>query len=106
MRTNSLPLAILLLTVGIVAKRLALSVRSVRTLIALGHLPIVRVSSRAIRVSEADLTAFIAARRQEARGPPKRKRPRESDPGGGSESTTRPDVVNEDNRSASEESQP
>ena len=52
-----------LLSVEEVARRLALSVRSVRTLIALGKLPVVRVSVRAIRVAEADLVAFIEARR-------------------------------------------
>ena len=46
-----------------VARRMALSIRSVRTLIALGKLPVVRVGSRAIRVAEADLAAFIEARR-------------------------------------------
>jgi len=52
-----------LLSIQEVARRMALSIRSVRTLIALGKLPVVRVGSRAIRVAEADLAAFIEARR-------------------------------------------
>ena len=52
-----------LLLISIVAERMALSERSVRTLIALGKLPVVRVGARAVRVLETDLEAFIAARR-------------------------------------------
>lgn len=52
-----------LLKIDEVARRLALSVRSVRTLIALGKLPVVRISTRAVRITEPDLAAFIAARR-------------------------------------------
>jgi excisionase family DNA binding protein len=52
-----------LLTVADVALRLALSVRTVRTLVALGKLPIVRVGARAVRIADADLVAFVAERR-------------------------------------------
>ena len=52
-----------LLTIPDVARRLALSIRSVRTLIALGKLPVVRVSTRAVRITESDLAAFVAERR-------------------------------------------
>jgi excisionase family DNA binding protein len=52
-----------LLPIEEVARRLALSIRSVRTLIALGKLPVIRVGARAIRVAESDLVAFIEARR-------------------------------------------
>jgi excisionase family DNA binding protein len=66
MRADPLPLSSSspqLLTVADAARRLALSIRSVRTQIALGKLPVVRVSARAVRVMEADLAAFVAARR-------------------------------------------
>jgi len=52
-----------LMTIPDVAERTALSVRTIRTLIALGKLPVIRVSTRAVRVAESDLCAFIAARR-------------------------------------------
>ena len=52
-----------LLPIQEVARRLALSIRSVRTLIALGKLPVIRVGARAVRVAESDLAAFIEARR-------------------------------------------
>ena len=52
-----------LLPIQKVTRRMALSIRSVRTLIALGKLPVIRVGARAIRVAEADLAAFIEARR-------------------------------------------
>jgi excisionase family DNA binding protein len=52
-----------LLVIEEVARRLALSIRTVRTLIALGKLPVIRVGARAIRIAESDLAAFIEARR-------------------------------------------
>ena len=52
-----------LLPIQEVARRTALSIRSVRTLIALGKLPVVRVGARAVRVAESDLAVFIEARR-------------------------------------------
>jgi len=62
-RNRAMNDAIQLLPIADVARRLALSVRSVRTLIALGKLPAIRVSTRAVRVAESDLCTFIAARR-------------------------------------------
>jgi len=52
-----------LLRVETVAQLLSLSVRSVRALISLGKLPVVRLSARAVRVEESALVAFITARR-------------------------------------------
>lgn len=53
-------------TVAEVADQLAVSVRTVRTLIALGELAVIRVGARAIRVAESDLAAFIESRRKGA----------------------------------------
>jgi len=113
MGADSLPPALLLLTVEAVAKTLGVSVRSVRTLIALGELPVVRVGARAIRIAETDLAAFIQVRRREARpkggshrrtvfavdGPRHQgEQPREP-VSGGDGSATRPVEVNGDDRS-------
>jgi excisionase family DNA binding protein len=63
MPTDAPPPVGRLLRVESVAQLLSLSVRSVRALISLGKLPVVRLSARAIRVEESALLAFIAARR-------------------------------------------
>jgi excisionase family DNA binding protein len=47
---------------GAVARRLDVSVRTVRRLIAAGELPVHRIG-RAVRVSADDLARFLAARR-------------------------------------------
>ena len=52
-----------LLTLAQVAERLTLSPRSVRVLLARGVLPVVQLTTRRRAVSEADLVAWIAARR-------------------------------------------
>ena len=52
-----------LLTVARVAQVLALSERSVRSLIAEGSLPVIRVGARAVRVHPEDLAGFIDGRR-------------------------------------------
>lgn len=52
-----------LLTVLQVAERLQTSQRTIRRAIAAGELAVHRIGS-SIRVSEADLAAFLAARRQ------------------------------------------
>ena len=52
-----------LLTAAEVAEALALSERSVRSLIAQGALPVVRVGARAVRVHPDDLQRFIQERR-------------------------------------------
>ena len=52
-----------LLTVARVAQVLALSERSVRSLIAEGSLPVIRVGTRAVRVHPEDLAGFIDGRR-------------------------------------------
>ena len=120
MGANALPLALLLLTVETVAEVLHLSVRSVRTLIALGELPVVRVGARAIRVLQADLTDFIERRRNAARsktrsrGPPeaavgdgrKKKRPHELVSGDENGSSARPIELNGGDRIANKELRP
>jgi len=55
----------ILLSVGEVAERLSISVRSVRALIQVGALPTVRVTARRIAIDESDLAAYVAARRTE-----------------------------------------
>ena len=52
-----------LLTIARVAQVLALSERSVRSLIAEGSLPVIRVGARAVRVHPEDLAGFIDGRR-------------------------------------------
>lgn len=52
-----------MLTVRQVAERLQASERTVRRAIASGELAVHRIGA-AVRVSEADLAAFLAARRQ------------------------------------------
>ncbi len=52
-----------LLTVARVAGVLALSERSVRTLIAQRALPVIRVGARAVRIHPDDLQKFIEERR-------------------------------------------
>jgi excisionase family DNA binding protein len=59
--------SIRLLSVREAAERLTISPRSLRTLIALGKLPVVRVTARRVAIAESDLAAFIAARRSPAR---------------------------------------
>jgi excisionase family DNA binding protein len=61
---SSEPLPDRLLTLREVAAYLRYSVRSVRRLIAVGRLPVVRLG-RAIRVRRCDLEAFVASCRQE-----------------------------------------
>ena len=62
-----------LLTVAQAAEALALSERSIRSLIAAGSLPIVRVGARGVRVHPEDLRRFIEERRG-ARGAWRRER--------------------------------
>ena len=52
-----------LLTLAEVARRLGISPRSLSRLIASGDLPVVRLSSRVIRVSPADLADYIERKR-------------------------------------------
>jgi excisionase family DNA binding protein len=61
--SSGAPLATQLMTIPDFSQRTKLSIRTVRTLIALGKIPVVRVSARALRITEADLAEFIAARR-------------------------------------------
>jgi excisionase family DNA binding protein len=63
--TSSSPV---LLSVGEVARRLTISVRLVRSLIERGVLPTIRVTDRRVAIDEADLAAYIAARRQDLQG--------------------------------------
>jgi excisionase family DNA binding protein len=56
-----------LFSVGEVAKRLSISVRSVRAAIAGGKLPTIRPTARRVCVSEPDLAAFIEQHREKAR---------------------------------------
>jgi excisionase family DNA binding protein len=53
-----------LLTLGEVARRLGISPRSLARLIAAGELPVVRLSARVVRISPADLAAYIESRRE------------------------------------------
>ncbi len=50
-----------LLTLPEVAERLRISLRSVRTLVALGKLPTVRPTVRRVLIAESDLVAFIGS---------------------------------------------
>ena len=56
-----------LLSIAEVASRLTISQRSVRALISCGKLRTVRVTERRVAVDEADLSAYVAARRAEPR---------------------------------------
>ena len=51
-----------LYTVDVVAEQLGVSTKTVRRFIAAGDLPVHRLG-RQLRISEADLTAFIARKR-------------------------------------------
>ena len=53
----------ILLTAKQAAENLAVSVRSIRTFIAEGSLPVVRLSPRSLRIHPDDLDAFIEKRR-------------------------------------------
>ena len=55
-----------LLTVEEVAKRLTLSLRTVRGLIQAGDLPAIRLGARRIAIKAADLAEFVEARRRTA----------------------------------------
>lgn len=48
------------------ARRLSISLRSVRNLIRDGRLPFVRVTPRRVAIAEVDLRAYVAARRTAA----------------------------------------
>jgi excisionase family DNA binding protein len=52
-----------LLSVGDAARRLTISVRSVRTLIRTGRLRVVRVTARRVAIDESDLAKYVASRR-------------------------------------------
>lgn len=47
------------------ARRLSISIRTMRTLIASRALPVVRVTPMRLAITEADLAAYIVARREE-----------------------------------------
>ena len=57
----------ILLSLNEVAKRLGISIRSVRTLVALGRLAIVRPTPRRVLVTEDDLLAYIHSCREPER---------------------------------------
>jgi excisionase family DNA binding protein len=46
------------------AKRLGISVRHLSRVIAAGDLPVVRLGTRVVRISPADLDRYIAAKRE------------------------------------------
>lgn len=50
-------------SVAEVARRLGISLRSARALIAGGKLPVMRPTDRRVVVAEDDLAAFVASRR-------------------------------------------
>jgi excisionase family DNA binding protein len=56
-----------LISVADAARRLSISLRSLRTLIALGRLPTVRVTERRVAIAEDDLAAFVEQRREPVR---------------------------------------
>ncbi len=56
----------ILIPVGEVARRLSISVRSVRSLIERGALPTVRVTERRVAIDESDVASYVAARRSGA----------------------------------------
>jgi hypothetical protein len=56
-----------LLSLREAAQRLLISLRSLRTLVDLGKIPVVRVTARRPAILEADLAAFITARREVVR---------------------------------------
>jgi excisionase family DNA binding protein len=57
-----------LVTVADAARRLAVSLRTLRAIIAAGQLPVVRVSARRIAIDVADLAEFIERRLVRAGG--------------------------------------
>ena len=57
-----------LLTTKQVAERLACTTRYVTLLVSQGQLPAVHIGARALRISEADLEAFVTSRRYKRRG--------------------------------------
>jgi excisionase family DNA binding protein len=57
-----------LVTVADAARRLAVSLRTLRAIIAAGQLSVIRVSARRIAVDLADLAEFIERRRVRAGG--------------------------------------
>lgn len=57
-----------LVSVADAASRLAVSLRTFRSIIAAGQLPVVRVSARRIAIDTADLAEFVERRRERAGG--------------------------------------
>jgi excisionase family DNA binding protein len=55
-----------LLTLAEAAQRLSISLRSLRTLVALGKVSTVRVTARRVAIDENDLAAYVASRRERA----------------------------------------
>ncbi len=53
-----------LLTIHEAAKRLTVSARTLRTLIAMDKLPVVRVSARRVAIHPADLDTYVSNCRQ------------------------------------------
>jgi excisionase family DNA binding protein len=53
-----------MLKVSEVAELLSLSISHTRRLISIGALPVHRVGIRALRISDADVAAFLAKRRR------------------------------------------
>ena len=55
-----------LLTIAAAAVRLDITARTLRSWIAAGHLTVLRLSPRCVRIEERELERFIASRRAEA----------------------------------------
>jgi excisionase family DNA binding protein len=53
-----------LLTLAEAAKLLGISVRHLSRLVSAGQLPVVKLSTRVVRISPADLAAYIESRRE------------------------------------------
>jgi excisionase family DNA binding protein len=56
-----------LLTVPQAAHHLSVSVRTLRAILAAGHLPVIRISARRIAIDKSDLIEFIEQRRTRPR---------------------------------------
>jgi excisionase family DNA binding protein len=67
-KAQALPELPTLVTVADAARRLAVSLRTLRAIIAAGQLSVVRVSARRIAIDTADLAEFIERRRVRAGG--------------------------------------
>lgn len=64
MTASTSPPPVELLSIPEAAKRLTLSIRALRSLLANGEIAFIRVTTRRIAVEETELVRFVAERRQ------------------------------------------